>query len=68
MAIETLLACSNSNLLAMISEGQNVTIALLCVSVWGLGESLGTRAQIPTGYMVKTLRAQSTFDSNVPSD
>ena len=30
--------------------------------------SLGTRAQIPTGYMVKTLRAQSTYDSNVPSD
>ena len=31
-------------------------------------ESLGTRAQIPTGYMVKTLRSQSTFDSNMPSD
>jgi len=30
--------------------------------------TLGTRAQIPTGYMVKTLRAQSTCDSNVPSD
>jgi len=30
--------------------------------------TLGTKAQIPTGYMVKTLRAQSTFDSNVPSD
>ena len=30
--------------------------------------SLGTRAQIPTGYMMKTLRAQSTYDSNVPSD
>jgi len=33
-----------------------------------LGQTLGTRAQIPTGYMVKTLRAQSTFDSNVPSN
>ena len=31
-------------------------------------EALGTRAQIPTGYMVKTLRSQSTFDSNMPSD
>jgi len=30
--------------------------------------SLGTGAQIPTGYMVKTLRAQSTCDFNVPSD
>jgi len=30
--------------------------------------TLGTRAQIPTGYMVKTLRAQSTCDSNMPSD
>ena len=30
--------------------------------------SLGTRAQIPTGYMVKTLRSQSTCDSNMPSD
>ena len=30
--------------------------------------TLGTRAQIPTGYMVKTLRSQSTFDSNMPSD
>jgi len=30
--------------------------------------TLGTGAQIPTGYMVKTLRAQSTCDSNVPSD
>ena len=29
---------------------------------------LGTRAQIPTGYMVKTLRSQSTCDSNMPSD
>ena len=31
-------------------------------------ELLGTRAQIPTGYMVKTLRSQSTCDSNMPSD
>ena len=31
-------------------------------------EALGTRAQIPTGYMVKTLRSQSTCDSNMPSD
>ena len=31
-------------------------------------KTLGTRAQIPTGYMVKTLRSQSTFDSNMPSD
>ena len=30
--------------------------------------TLGTRAQIPTGHMVKTLRSQSTFDSNMPSD
>ena len=30
--------------------------------------TLGTRAQIPTGYMVKTLRSQSTCDSNMPSD
>jgi len=30
--------------------------------------SLGTRAQIPTGYIVKTLRAQSTCDSNMPSN
>ena len=30
--------------------------------------SLGTRAQIPTGHMVKTLRSQSTCDSNMPSD
>ena len=30
--------------------------------------SLGTRAQILTGHMVKTLRSQSTFDSNMPSD
>ena len=30
--------------------------------------TLGTRAQIPTGYMVKTLRSQSTYDSNIPSD
>ena len=33
-----------------------------------LEETLGTRAQIPTGYMVKTLRSQSTCDSNMPSD
>ena len=31
-------------------------------------KTLGTRAQIPTGYMVKTLRSQSTCDSNMPSD
>ena len=31
-------------------------------------QTLGTRAQIPTGYMVKTLRSQSTCDSNMPSD
>ena len=31
-------------------------------------QTLGTRAQIPIGYMVKTLRSQSTFDSNMPSD
>ena len=30
--------------------------------------SLGTGAQIPTGYMVKTLRAQSACDSIVPSN
>ena len=30
--------------------------------------TLGTRAQIPTGYMVKTLRSQSTCGSNMPSD
>ena len=30
--------------------------------------TLGTRAQILTGHMVKTLRSQSTFDSNMPSD
>ena len=30
--------------------------------------TLGTRAQIPTGHMVKTLRLQSTCDSNMPSD
>ena len=30
--------------------------------------SLGTRAQIPTGHMVKTLRSQSTCHSNMPSD
>jgi len=33
-----------------------------------LWTTLGTGAQIPTRYMVKTLRAQSTCDSNVPSD
>ena len=33
-----------------------------------LNLTLGTRAQIPTGYMVKTLRSQSTCDSNMPSD
>ena len=31
-------------------------------------QTLGTRAQIPTGCMVKTLRSQSTCDSNMPSD
>jgi len=31
-------------------------------------DTLGTGAQIPTGYIVKTLRVQSTCDSNVPSD
>ena len=30
--------------------------------------TLGTRAQIPTGHIVNTLRAQATCDSNVPSD
>ena len=30
--------------------------------------TLGTRAQIPTGYIVKILRAQSTCNSNMPSD
>ena len=30
--------------------------------------SLGTRAQIPTGHILNTLRAQATCDSNVPSD
>ena len=30
--------------------------------------SLGTRAQIPTGHIVNTLRAQATCDSNMPSD
>ena len=35
---------------------------------WFLVFTLGTRAQIPTGYMVKTLRSQSTCDSNMPSD
>ena len=30
--------------------------------------TLGTRAQIPTGCMVKTLRSQSTCNSNMPSD
>ena len=30
--------------------------------------TLGTRAQIPAGHMVKTLRSQSTCDSNMPSD
>jgi len=34
----------------------------------GTPHTLGTRAQIPTGYIVKTLRAQSTCDSNMPSD
>ena len=42
------------------------------VSFWGmciyLLFTLGTRAQIPTGYMVKTLKSQSTCDSNMPSD
>ena len=33
-----------------------------------LSFTLGTRAQIPTGYMVKTLRSQSICDSNMPSD
>ena len=40
-------------------------------ALWGYtirAETLGTGAQIPTGYMVKTLRAQSTYDSNVLSD
>jgi len=38
--------------------------------MWGQVDmlTLGTGAQIPTGYMVKTLRAQSTCDSNMPSD
>ena len=31
-------------------------------------ETLGTRAQIPTGHIVNTLRAQATCNSNVPSD
>ena len=31
-------------------------------------ETLGTRAQIPTGHIVNTLRTQATCDSNVPSD
>ena len=35
---------------------------------FGILNTLGTRAQIPTGYMVKTLRLQSTCDSNMPSD
>ena len=30
--------------------------------------TLGTRAQITTGHMAKTLRSQSTCDSNMPSD
>jgi len=30
--------------------------------------SLGTKAQIPTGHIVNTLRAQATCDSNMPSD
>ena len=30
--------------------------------------SLGTRAKIPTGYMVKKLRSRSTCDSNMPSN
>ena len=33
-----------------------------------LKETLGTRAQIPTGHIVNTLRAQATCDSNMPSD
>ena len=37
-------------------------------ALWARLYSLGTRAQIPTGYMVKTLRSQSTCDSNMPSD
>ena len=43
---------------------------LLEVSYMQTGEqlTLGTRAQIPTGHMVKTLRSQSTCDSNMPSD
>ena len=52
---------------------------LLANGVWDSRESgrpaaevmamtLGTRAQISTGYMVKTLRSQSTCDSNMPSD
>jgi len=36
--------------------------------VWKYQNTLGTGAQIPTGYMVKTLRLQSTCDSNMPSD
>jgi len=35
---------------------------------WFETQTLGTGAQIPTGYIVKTLRAQSTCDSNVPSN
>ena len=38
------------------------------VPIGELEITLGTRAQIPTGHMVKTLRSQSTCDSNMPSD
>jgi len=31
-------------------------------------KTLGTRAQIPTGHIVNTLRAQATCDFNMPSD
>ena len=31
-------------------------------------QTLGIRAQIPTGHIVNTLRGQATCDSNMPSD
>ena len=55
------------NVLIYIEGGKDVESVAKVDLPWN-GYTLGTRAQIPTGYMVKTLRSQSTFDSNMPSD
>ena len=45
-----------------------LTVSSLDPGILANRVTLGTRAQIPTGHMVKTLRLQSTCDSNMPSD